>query len=573
MPDGQTTLNHVELGTLGRAEVARGPASAVYGNAAGGVIALASEPPPAGPFSASTRLVGGSDGLARLQASAGGVGAGVDWSVTGARLQYDGFREFSDQRSTRVTGQAGVGDAARGAGRLRATAAWVDYDARNPGSLPDSLRARAPRRAWPNNVTQQTGEAGRHGQLGLSYQRQTGAGTVDASAYTLRRDLDNPIPPTVIALGRAATGARLAYSGGVSAGALAVRATVGGELQRQRDDRRNWANARGVRGALTLDQLERVTNAAAFAQADATVGGRVTLLAGLRRDRITFAADDRLVTAANPDDSGERTMAATSPSVGLSVAVGPRLRVFANAATAFETPTTTELANRPTGAGGFNPELDPQRTRSAEVGLNGGFTLGARVAGTVQVAAYDARVTDALIPFEVPAAAGRQFYRNAGRLRHRGVETSASLAVGARALARVAYTHVDATFREYAVRGTSFAGNRLPGVAPHRLDLSFELREPGGAFVVLEERAQSWTPADDANRARSPGYLVSGLRGGWRVLRLGGAELSPFAGVTNLFDVRHDAAVTVNAAGARYYEPAPGRLVYLGADAAIGRRR
>ncbi|HEV3052098.1 MAG TPA: TonB-dependent receptor plug domain-containing protein, partial [Longimicrobium sp.] len=46
LPDGQTTLNHVDPAFLGRAEIIRGPASALYGNASGGVIRLTTALPP-----------------------------------------------------------------------------------------------------------------------------------------------------------------------------------------------------------------------------------------------------------------------------------------------------------------------------------------------------------------------------------------------------------------------------------------------------------------------------------------------------------------------------------------------
>ena len=39
MPDGQTNLNNVDLGSAGSIHVLRGPASSLFGNAAGGVIA------------------------------------------------------------------------------------------------------------------------------------------------------------------------------------------------------------------------------------------------------------------------------------------------------------------------------------------------------------------------------------------------------------------------------------------------------------------------------------------------------------------------------------------------------
>ncbi len=580
MPDGQTTLNHVELGALERAEVVRGPASALYGNAAGGVLQLTSEPAPDAALGQRVRVVAGSDGLTRLQSTTGGTTADGrgDWLLSAGRVDYDGFRDFSAQRSTRALARAGW----RGApGELRATFAWVDYDASNPGALADTARRRDPTQAFANNRRQQTGETGRHGQLGLSWRRTVGRGEGEATAYGLARRLDNPIPVRIVALDRRAGGARAAYTlglGGAPSAAPAaapVRLAIGGEWQRQRDDRQNYGNAQGARGALALDQLERVTNAAAFAQATASLGARATLLAGLRHDRVRFAAADRLVTATDPNDSGERTMQATSPSLGVNVALAPWLRAYANAAYAFETPTTTELANRPTGAGGFNLELEPQRARSAETGVTASGTLGRALAGSLQLAVFRATLDDALVPFEVPGAAGRQFFRNAGRAVHRGIEGSATVAVGSALSVRAAYTGLDARFRDYRVGDSSYAGRRVPGVAPRRFDVAVTWRGPRESLVAVEQRAQSWTFADDANRARSPGWLLTTVRAAAPAIRVAGISFAPFAGVTNVFDVRWDAAVTVNAAGARFYEPGSPRALYVGADlaGALGRRR
>src|SRR5918993_865169 len=73
MPDGQTTLNHVDVASLGRAEVVRGPASAIYGNASGGVLQLETEPPAAVPIAQRFRVVGGSDDLRRVQSTTSGA--------------------------------------------------------------------------------------------------------------------------------------------------------------------------------------------------------------------------------------------------------------------------------------------------------------------------------------------------------------------------------------------------------------------------------------------------------------------------------------------------------------------
>lgn len=46
MPDGQTSLNHLDPALVDRAEVLRGPAAATFGNAAGGAVLLTTAPPP-----------------------------------------------------------------------------------------------------------------------------------------------------------------------------------------------------------------------------------------------------------------------------------------------------------------------------------------------------------------------------------------------------------------------------------------------------------------------------------------------------------------------------------------------
>ena len=46
LPDGQTALDHLDLASLGRVELLRGPGASLYGNAAGGVLHFRSLPIP-----------------------------------------------------------------------------------------------------------------------------------------------------------------------------------------------------------------------------------------------------------------------------------------------------------------------------------------------------------------------------------------------------------------------------------------------------------------------------------------------------------------------------------------------
>jgi iron complex outermembrane receptor protein len=565
MPDGQTSLNHVDLGTLGRAEVIRGPASALYGNASGGVIRLAGAPPPAVPFGSEYQATGGSDGLLRLRTTLGGQTAGISYQATLSRLDFEGYRRHQGAESTLGSARAGF-PLAGGQAALAFHA--VNYDAQNPGSLSDSLLRVDRTQAFANNVAQNTGEEGRHRELGATWSAPLGAALLDVSAYGVVRALTNPIPNRVITLDRRAGGARAALTLPLPFPALDAdaRLTLGGSVDGQRDDRQNHVNVKGSPGALALNQLEHVSVASGFTELVAPLGARADLLGALRYDRHRFSVRDRLATGTDPDDSGARAMDAWSPTLGVSVHPSTALTVYGNVATAFETPTTTELANRPDGAGGFNPELRPSRTTSYELGAKGRAAPWLRY----EVAGYRARVRDELIPFEVAGAPGRQFYRNAGSATHRGVEAALDAAPARWLSARLAYTWTDARFRDYTVGAASFAGNRLPGVAPHRLAGTLAVEGRWGAFAEVSGRYAAATPADDANTAASPGYAVWDLRAGWDGARRGWAHLTPVVGITNVFDRDYNAAVTINAFGRRYYEPGPGRSAYVGLRVAFG---
>ena len=565
LADGQTSLNNVDVASVARAEVIRGPASAMHGNASGGVIQLESDSPAdvAAGGRGTLRTEYGEHGLVRTQLGFTARVNATEYSLTGSRLDYGGYRDWNDARNDRVNVRATT---PVGESQLGVTFNWVDYDAKNPGGLSNALLAANRRQAFANNLRFQTGEEGKQGQLGVTWQQPFRGGSVDASIHGLQRHVDNPIPQRIVVIDRDAGGARVALSATPSIGTRTLRLSAGTELQLQRDDRRNYVNLDGARGADTLDQLERVTNRAAFAQGYLEVAPRLALLLGARYDHIRFAADDRLVGAGNPDDSGERSMRALSPSVGITVRATPLLDVYSNVSTSFETPTTSELGNQESGAGGLNPALEPQRTRSVEAGVNGRIRV-AGIGGSYQLAAYDARVTDALIPFEVASLPGRQYFRNAGSTKHRGVETAAALTLPARLALRASYTHTEARFLDYAVTtGTTttvYDGKAVPGVAPNRADATLSY-QPWRLFFDWDTRVSSAIPVNDANSERSPSYVVHGIRVGMRPIHAGTMAFAPHLGLMNLFDLDYNTSVVVNAFGGRFYEPGPPRSVYGG---------
>lgn len=578
LPDGQSQLNNIDLATIGRVEVIRGPASSLYGNAAGGVISFSTEQPPAAVAAPELNVLWGSHGDGRnfqkYAAKLGGRQGDFDYVASLSHFRTDGFRQHSESQTTVVNTRARW--LLDGATRLTAIVNAANTPvAQNPGSLPFALAETSPDTAWPFNVAQRTGESARQIQGGLALQRRLSAShELRVSAWGLTRKLDNPIPPRIILVDRGGGGARAELE--FTPVGSPVTAIIGGlEMEIQSDDRLEFENNGGSRGDTTLNQDEQVRGLGAFVQGVVELSERWALTLGARYDNVRFKVEDDFFD--DGDNSGSRTMDAFSPMVGVRHTARPWLNVYANVTRSFETPTTTELKNSPTTTGGFNQILEPQKAWGAEIGFKG--TVAERF--DYSLANYCAWVSDELIPFEDPAVPGRSFFRNAGESRHCGIEAQAGWLVADGLTLSANYTFSDFQFTDYVVEGDTLDGNRLPGVPIHQAHGRLSYRSPVNVFGSLEVTYSDAYFTDDENSTRdeggrNPSYTVFDLRLGYDG-ELGAWSFRPFLGVNNLFDTRYNSSVTINAFGApgqrRFYEPAPGRTFYagLGVPVQLGR--
>ncbi|MFQ5550821.1 MAG: TonB-dependent receptor family protein [Gemmatimonadales bacterium] len=557
--DGQTTLDHVDLGSVAEVEVLRGPAGSIYGNEAGGAIVIATGGLD-GRRSGRVTLTAGGNGLRRASAEASGSAGDVRYRVKLAAFGWNGFREHSRAERYHGLGRAAV---PVGRGEIRLVANLVRLDARNPGSLSDSVFRIDPRAAHGFNVVQGTLKQVTQGQIGATFTGPAGGLELGLAVYTLFRDLHNPIPTTVVDLFRQAAGFRGSVTGSLGERG---RLVLGFDLDVQRDDRRNFANEAGDEGPLSLDQDETVVGGGPFLRVSWRPRNRWQLEAGMRADAVVFRVDDAFLSD-GAADSGSRTLDALSPSIGVSWTGDSHLNLFANASFGFETPTTTELANRPDGSGGFNPNLEPQKAFGVEIGARGAVGLL-----TYAVSSFHIAVNDELVPFEVPSSPGRTFFRNSGRSRRSGIEFEVELQGGSFDI-RSSYTFLDAAFVEFAVGPEDFSGNSIPGVARHTWAGTATFAPRTWLSAVVEARFRSNVPADDANIASAEEVFVGNVAVVLRRDVLAWGVVDVFAQVVNMFDANYAGSLVVNAFGARYFEPAPGRELYVGISLGGLRRR
>ena len=94
MPDGQGQTSNIDLASVERIEVLRGPYSALYGNASGGVVNVYTERGEGQPEVQSSFTVG-SNGQGRMGLKAKGESLGVGYVVSASRYLTDGYRPQS----------------------------------------------------------------------------------------------------------------------------------------------------------------------------------------------------------------------------------------------------------------------------------------------------------------------------------------------------------------------------------------------------------------------------------------------------------------------------------------------
>ena len=543
MPDGQTVLDVVEPSALRRTELLRSPAALFWGNGSGAVLFLSGDDATEGPRFRAQALAG-SFGQRRILAEAHMPFGAHSARFYASHQSQEGYRAWS--AGVRRRAGASVRFRAGPASRVRLLGAFAAQDTEHPGSLTREQFEANPAMARPAFADARAGKESIHAQAGAVFEREAGFGALRMTAYGVRRALDNPLSFAYIDLDRTAGGLRAALRrdrGRISWG-------IGGDGALQRDIRKNFNNERGDPGAETLlDQAEDVTSAGAFAYGGFQPVRKMQIMGGLRYGTVRFAMDDRLL--ANGDQSGSRLFNAWSPMLGVSWR-GAGWLLFANYGTAFETPTTTELVNRPDMTGGFNPSLDPQVTRGVEAGVRG----AAGPSLFVDAAIFFLRVDGRLISFENEL--GRDFFRNAGENAHRGVEVALQWIPSARWEATLAATASRLAFREAELQG-----NLLPGVPGRRFFARAQTRQRGFR-VAVEAEAVSEYFTNDANTAVNDGYVVFDASLGHEGFAAGSVRIMPFVEVRNALDARYSGSVSINAFGGRYYEPAPGRAFLAG---------
>lgn len=556
-PDGRTSFDQIDLAAAEGVDIIRSNASAVWGNAAGGVVNVLTLPP-AGDRGVEFETQMGGMGLARYIARMRTpVGQGIAYGNF-VNTNFDGWRAHSSARRALVNlGIVGpIGDRTR----IGVFASAANNLSHIPGPLTQAEVDADPMAANASYASRDERRYNRVGRL----------------AVTLDHDLDSAITLSTMAyvnpkyLQRSERGTfrdfnRYHVGGNVTARARwTLSPSVGSTLLVGADEAYqdgailfyglSATNGRGT--DLRDNKGEGANNVGVFAQEELLIGARLSLTLGARYDNASYYYRSYINPALNASKSFRRL----TPKLGASWLLDGLHSIYANVGGGIEVPAGNETDPAPPldATTAINPLLEPIRSTTYELGLK---SLGTPVAGSAlrlvyDVALYNTEVSNEIIPYR-----GGRFYFTAGKARRSGaelglgVETSVGLSVmSSLTLSRNRYVQyvVDSSYYSAALAGRTadYSDNKIVGVPStfangevgYTLPIKMPLRLTAGAQYVGEYFA------DDANSVHVPAYTLLNVGAQLpRELTLGsGVTLRGFVRVNNVTDRQHIGSAFLN---------------------------
>jgi len=569
--DGTTRIEALDVNSIGRAEVIKGPASSIYGAGTGGVINFQMQRSPYQEQSLEASALVGSYGLHRLATTYRSGGDQMNSYVSYGWQEYDGYREHSKDMRRFLTGnfQFFPSDKRIVTLLLNKTTQYSQI----PGSLTQDQVNANPRQANASNLDKAAGRYQTWTRIGIGQQyRFNEQFSNTTSVFTYFYDLNHPLPYAYIRNFYQSYGGRTRFSYDPGFDLLPTRFTVGAEFNEGLTKGAQYINNQGKEGALNANTDYRNTLYSVFYQSETTLSPKTTLTLGLSYNSLRYNVKDYL----KPVQTGIKEFdPQASPRIAISHNFAEALSLHASVSSGFSPPSSSEVKNVD---GSINPVLQAEKGWNYELNAKGNL-LKSRFA-------YDFSVFKLDMEGELIAQSVQQgitIYNNAGKTSHDGVELALSYQfikeedrswiTNLRPFASATYS--DFKFKDYQTLNAqgevtaNYNGNRLTGIAPWMINAGVDIETRNGIYLYGNYFYSDRLPLNDANSAFNEAYQVFNAKIGYKRQFISCFEINVYAGLDNITNEKYSSIVSLNAAGfggaqPAYYSPSPKRNSYAG---------
>ena len=569
--DGTTRIEALDVNSIGRAEVIKGPASSIYGAGTGGVINFQLQRSPYQEQSLEAVGLAGSYGLHKLAMTYRNGGDKINSYVSYGWQEYDGYRDHSNDSRRFLSGNFQLFP-----DKKRIITLLLNRTTQNsqiPGALTADQVAVNPEQANASNLDKQAGRYQTWTRIGLGQQYQINDQFSNStSVFTYSYDLNHPLPYAYLRNFYQSYGGRSRFSYNPGFSVLPTQFIIGGEFNEGLTKGTQYVNNKGVEGAITANIDYRNTFYSLFYQSETKLDDKTLLTFGISYNSLKYDVSNYIL----PAQSGiKRFKPQATPRVAISHNFAEALTLHASVSSGFSPPSSSEVKNVD---GSINPLLQAEKGINYEINAKGNVP-GSRL--SYDLAVFKMDMKGELIGQSVQQ--GITIYNNAGKTTHDGAELALSWQIlrpedNNQVLSLrpfVALTYSDFKFKNYKILNANnevtanFDGNELTGVSPWVFNGGIDFETQYGIYIYMNYYFNDKMPLNDGNTAYNPSYQLLNSKVGYKK-RLGKSfELNIYGGIDNIFNEAYSSIVSLNAvgfAGAQpaYFNPSPKRNGYAG---------
>jgi iron complex outermembrane receptor protein len=557
-PDGRTSFDLVDLAAAEGIEVIRSNASAVWGNAAGGVVSISSVPRFHDSFVSVQQMRGGF-GLLRSIVRGGTklgpstlFGSFVNTSFAGWRQHSDSRRALIDVGFRGLVGdRTSLGVFALGANNLLHI----------PGPLTQAELDADPSQANTTYAARDERRYNRVGRLGASLTHTVSDATeLSGMVYVNPKYLQRSERGTFRDFTRYHTGGSFLLKDTRALGRSARSTLLVGADEAYQDGAILFysLSPEGGRGTELRDNKgEGANNFGVFVQEQLGLGEHLEINLGARYDDIHYNYRSYISPALDARKSFRRI----TPKLGLLVRSSPFQSFYANVGGGIEAPAGNETDPASTfgqdTVTALNPLLDPIRSTTYELGTKRFVSLAPGRA--LEVLEYDLALYYTDVRNEIVPYRGGRFYFTAGKVRRLGGELGATIRAAGGLSLQGALTVSDNRYVRYLVDSVhygvpgqfaDYSDNSVVGVPDVFYGALLGYTPPFFKRLLAQVGVQSSGSyfADDANAVRVPGYTLLNatlaLREPWPLR--GGVGIGGFVRLENATDRRYVGSAFLN---------------------------
>ena len=572
--DGFASTSLIDMNTINRTEIIKGPFSSMYGATSAGVMQYFTEVP-IEQNKVDGKFLTGSRGTQESSLKYSGIDGNTKYSITHSDYSTDGMRDFSALQRNQTSANI-----------------WIDSSA--------STKIKV----GVNNYNQTSNDYG-NGNNGITVSRynvkpysvedaiyninswknlhQTDANikidhvinsnnSVTFTSWGGNRTQEQLQPKSACATKAQCSTEklytdRIFYGSDVRIDHVGVvlskpyKLSVGMMYAEEADNATSGAWM--TNGVLALDKGDTLTKSMKqtsttfdqYAQGVINLTPTVDVHGGVRRTNTDIVFADQLRSAAfGGDNSGSMNYANTLPSVGVNWKALSDTNLYASYGRGAETPSILNVTSATaTATSGPNTTLRPTMSDNYEIGIK---TFA--IPRTYATASYYVSNTTDEINLLVNTG-GFKVFSNQGSATRKGIELSAKTDLSHGFGSYIAYNYIDATYDK--------SGKNIAGIPHDNMfgELSWKYA-PVGFKVSTEMIYNGKVYATTDNTVSTDSYAIFNLKASLKQ-KVKGLSVTEYLAVNNIGDRVYVEAVNVDGAYSRYFATGPARNVMVGVSA------